>query len=277
MSGVEESRDTNYRTQVDPFYADKRHRVIPDFPLRRLVLPLDAARVEFLQKLSGDALFVDRLSTGLITVKLNGTSEDPIPLAALDGVEGFPIQDVLISNTAQPGLVINLWYGYQGRIRANSQTLTSIGTITNPVGVQGPRTYNNAPLLTDLPVLMREVGAPYGASSANASPSAALTPISLVPPGTNTNGLIVWAGGVYGRNSAGPAQQMTLLAKSSPPVSITDGDILSDPTALTELAAASSFMARISRPTFVAAGKGVYKMNLLAEANQYSSLLYTLL
>jgi hypothetical protein len=130
-----ESGDRTYRDQVDPTTADKRDRVIPASNLRRLPLDLSVAREQVPFKLRGDFLFADRRSTGMVDVRLNNTSEDPMPFAALDELADVPIEDVIITHAAQPGLVLNLWYGYRARFRANSQTITSIGSIVNPVSL----------------------------------------------------------------------------------------------------------------------------------------------
>jgi hypothetical protein len=114
---VSDRENPTYREQTSYITADKTGQVIPRAGLRRLPLALDVAAVERQVILRGDYLYADSLSTGVITVKLNSTSEDPMPLQAQASVEGFPMKEAFLSWAAQPGLILNLWYGYQGRMR----------------------------------------------------------------------------------------------------------------------------------------------------------------
>lgn len=127
--------DQRYRDQVSPITADKRDRVIPASNLRKLVLALDNARDNAHYVVHGDFLFADRDSTGSISVRLNSTGEDAWPLTAQDGVEDVPLKEIFVSNDAQAGKVLNLWYGYRARMRAGANSIASIGSILNPVGL----------------------------------------------------------------------------------------------------------------------------------------------
>jgi hypothetical protein len=108
---------------------DKTGRVLIRSGLRRKVLALDNALVEVPFRANGDFLYADQLSTGVVTIKLNNTSEDPIPFSAQSMVEDWPIEDVLISCAAQPGLVLNLWYGWRGRIRPPQSVVSLTGSV----------------------------------------------------------------------------------------------------------------------------------------------------
>jgi hypothetical protein len=108
---------------------DKTGRVLIRSGLRRKVLALDNALVEVPFRANGDFLYADQLSTGVVTIKLNNTSEDPIPFSAQSMVEDWPIEDVLISCAAQPGLVLNLWYGWRGRIRPPQSVVSLTGNV----------------------------------------------------------------------------------------------------------------------------------------------------
>ncbi len=109
--------DRSYRDQVDPITRDKRADVIPRSALRRVQIKLDNALAAQSFRLRGDVIFLDRNSTGVIQVQLNNTSEDPFPMAAGDGIEGLPFEDFFVTSAAQPGLVMNVWYGYSVRFR----------------------------------------------------------------------------------------------------------------------------------------------------------------
>jgi hypothetical protein len=124
-----------FREQLEPITADKRGIVIPRSSLRRLRLPLDAARNEVPFKCEGDMLYADSDSTGVITVRLNSESEDPWPIKAQGGVQNIPMREILVTHAAQAGKVLNLWYGYRARFVAPSADIATIGSILNRVGV----------------------------------------------------------------------------------------------------------------------------------------------
>ena len=129
MSGGRGGYD-HTREQTGYATGDKTGRVLVRTGLRRKVFALDNAATEQFFRLNGDFLYADHLSTGTITVKLNNTSEDPIPFSSQSMVEGWPIEDVHISWAAQPGLVVNLWYGWQARIRPPQSVVQLSGGIS---------------------------------------------------------------------------------------------------------------------------------------------------
>jgi len=130
------SQSPGYREQVEDITADKRGRVILASTLRRLQpLALDVAQTDTPLRVNGDYLYADPDSTGKIYVKLNSGAEDAFPLTAQAAVEGIPIKDILVSWAAQPGLVMNLWYGYQARFKPPQQSIASIGSILTPVNL----------------------------------------------------------------------------------------------------------------------------------------------
>ena len=114
---------TQYATE------DKTSRVLVRSGLRRKVIALDNALVEQQARLNGDFLYADALSTGSITLKLNNTSEDPIPFSSQSSIEEWPIEDVFISCAAQPGKVLNLWYGWRARIRPPQNVVQLLGSV----------------------------------------------------------------------------------------------------------------------------------------------------
>lgn len=128
-----ESRDPYYHAQVDPITSDKRDRVIPNANVRRLQLLLDNARNEVEFKCEGDFLFADTDSTGSIKVRLNSTAEDQFPIQAQGGVIEIPMRNIYITHAAQAGKILNLWYGYRARFLAPAQSISSIGSILNPI------------------------------------------------------------------------------------------------------------------------------------------------
>jgi len=127
------SQDPTYLGEVEQITADKRGQVIPRSSLRRLVIALDNALNAQQFRCRGDFIFFDSNTTGTATIQLNNTSEDPWPALALAGVQGIPIEDVFITSAAQPGKVLNLWYGYRARFLNPVQAIATIGSITNPI------------------------------------------------------------------------------------------------------------------------------------------------
>ena len=127
--------DRQFVDQTEAITADKRGRVLPATTMRRKVLALDVARANEHLVLPGDFLFADRNSTGTVEVRLNSTGEDPWPLTAQDGVRDVPMRDVFITHAAQPGLIVNLWYGFRARFLAGANSIASIGSILNPVNL----------------------------------------------------------------------------------------------------------------------------------------------
>lgn len=274
-----ESSSQTYRDQTDPINEDKRGRVIPASSLRPLRLALDNARVEVPFSVRGDFLFVDRASTGAVMVKLNNSGEGAMPFQALDELADIPIDEVLITHAAQPGLVLNLWYGYRARFRANSQTITSIGSITNAVVVQGANGTIAVPTLAlgSLPVSVRDVGFAYGASVQSILATAALTPIVLVAPGVNVNGMIVWEASHYVRTGT-PGAKGSILAKASAPATVVDGDVIVGMHASMEIAAGvGAWAGQLRRPVFIAAGKGLYQIADTLDTVKLVNAVYTLL
>ena len=262
--------DRTYRDQVDPITADKRGRVLVPTTLRRIVLALDVALVEERKQCNGDFLYVDTNSTGVITVKLNSTSEDPIPLTAQAAVEGVPMKDVFISCAAQPGKIINLWYGYQARFKPPSQSIATIGSITNPVGVQGPRSLANGPVLADLPVLTREVGIVYGASYVSNTGLGAAGTSQVFSAASNANGATIHAAGIA---TAAANNTIALLAKATAPTTSIDGVPI---LACISSGAAILTAPRLARAVFIPAGLGLFFFSAAVEAAAQRDVLYTL-
>jgi hypothetical protein len=257
------SGDPYYHEQADPVSADKRDRVILASTLRLRVIKLDSARVDEPMRVPGDFLFADRNSTGLITLKLNSTGEGPMPFAAMDSVHGLPINDIHVTNAAQAGLVLNLWFGYRARFTANSQTITSIGAITNQsvAAIGGVNALN-----------VTERGAAYGASFVSNTAGGAATNQQLVAPAVNVNGIIVYAAKL--QIVAGVAVcRSSILAKASAPGSSVDGEPLA-----TVVAVANGYGADDSKQrVFVSSGKGLHHFSDTAENASLASLLYTVL
>jgi len=265
-----ESYDRTYHEQVDPITADKRDRVIPRSNIRRLVVPLDVAGNEVPYRLRGDFLYADNNTSGVVTCKLNNTSEDPFPLLAQAGLAEMPFEDIYLTWSAQAGKVLNLFYGYKARFASPSQNIATIGTITNPVSVTGSS--GNPLLQTSInsgiasagnsPLIARDIGFIYGATYQAVSTLVSGNTDQVFAPGTNVNGAIIWAATGVSVVAAAANASLSLHAGTSVPVGFNTNDVL-----LSAVKAAQSATdiptayAELTRAVFVAAGKGVWWIN----------------
>lgn len=252
-----ESAARDYVDEVRDIFSDKRGRIIPALPLRRLVLDLTNARnaVEF--KCTGDFLFLDRNTTGLISVSLRNPQEDPMPMAALDIIEGVPMDRISITHAAQPGLVANLWYGYHARFRATSNSLSGITSTVNVL----------------------ELGYNYGASFQSNTSIAVNTNETIVAPASNVNGMtIVNASHGHGVAATGDYLTELLLKSGVAPASSIDGDmILVNAVRSQTLAGLHSSNVVLQNRLRVTAGKGYYRRaSITGEGNILFGTQYTL-
>lgn len=121
-------------------FGDKRN-VPPNFGnMQREVLDLSIARNVQEFRVHGDFLYADSDSTGVAYVQINGPTMPPFPFRASTGIHGFPYRTLSITNAAQAGLILNLWYGYGAKIIPPNQDIANIGTIatiTNPITLNG--------------------------------------------------------------------------------------------------------------------------------------------
>ncbi len=109
--------------------ADKRGVLSPFANVQKKVLLLDNATNQEELRVEGDFVYADPLSTGLIGVKYNADAMPAFPFRASTGVRGFPYKTLLLNWAAQPGLVLNLWYGFGAEIIPPNQDIANIGSI----------------------------------------------------------------------------------------------------------------------------------------------------
>lgn len=250
--------DRTYRDQVDPITGDKRDRVIPVTNLRRIVIALDNALVEQRQQCYGDFLYADSNSTGTITVKLNSTSEDPIPLLAQASVEDHPMKDIFISCAPQAGRVLNLWYGYRARFRPPAQNIATIGSILNTVSVQ-------------------DLGVTYGVAYASNTVFVANTPQNVLAAASNLNGARVVDAEFHSYDAGAANGATALLAKATAPATPIDGDVVCQTSAYATIAAAISDLGKLGHKVIVPAGRRLDWIASRATAGGQRKTLYTLL
>lgn len=125
-------------------------------------------------------------------------------------------------------------------------------------------------------ITIQNLGASYGASYRSVALLAANTPETIFTPAANVNGAILHSAQFYSQCGSGGANT-ALLAKTSAPSSVTDGDgILSADSAASQ-AGAPALTASLQNPIRIPAGKGLYAISAILETVGSRSALYTLL
>jgi hypothetical protein len=76
-----------------------------------LSIPLDIALVDKEIPIQGDFILIDRNSTGVAFIKMNSPAVDKFPVAANTMIKNYKVSRIFLSCAAQPGLILNLWYG----------------------------------------------------------------------------------------------------------------------------------------------------------------------
>jgi len=245
---------------------------------------IDLSNANALQELTfkGDVVYVDKDSTGSIGVKFDMAWPRFFPLGANGAIRGIPYEQLLLNWTAQPGLFVNLWFGYGVDIVAPNQDITSIGSIINPVTITGdvnaigPHLLGTGYNAADFPLLTREVGARYASTYSTLTLIGSNAPQQVFAPGTNTNGAIIHDLQYVTRNDSA-SMRAAFVAHTSAPVSTADGDVLlsSGPTFTNTPGIWQSN--HLTRPLYIAAGKGLWFIVNVAETDGQRSVLYTLL
>lgn len=144
--------------------------------------------------------------------------------------------------------------------------------ITNTVTVQGPRVITAGPLVTDQPLLMRDVGSVPGAQFLSNANQAALATQQVFSAASNVNGAIVWDVEITTASAA--QQSVALLAKATAPTTAIDGTEVAQVGCL---AAALGTLPRMPHPRFIPAGLGLFFFIVALETQSYHKVDYTLL
>lgn len=167
---------------------------------------------------------------------------------------------ILIENVAQPGKRMRIIYGVDIDFQAG---------VNASIAIAGTVDVGNS---IDEKIPVFDAGFTYGASYASITTLAANTPDTIFTPAANTNGAIVWQGSSL--SGEGSALAPVFIAKNAAPVSVIDGDIISDYSSYN---IGNSAMTKIPRPVKIPAGKGLYFICGGAETVAFRSCLYTLL
>jgi hypothetical protein len=192
-----------YQRLTDQVRGDKRGLDYLAGALQPIVLDLSSAQTLKEFALAGDVLYVDKLSTGTVKFRPDMSWQRGFPLGANSGVRDFPFKSLLLEWDAQPGETFVLWFGYGINIIPPNQDITTIGSITDPVRI--------APMS-------------YASSFDSAAVLAAGVNTTILAPGSNLDGVDIEDCGIVAFGAA--TAYITLLAKSSAPASIADGEII---------------------------------------------------
>ena len=220
-------------------------------PFQYVDIALNVAGVNQIFNVSGDFLYVDASSTGLVTLELNNQYNDPS--APFQVSAGFGLQALFkqlkLTWAAQAGKKIRLMYSTGDKVVPTNST-----TISGSVSVSS-------------------TGNAYTGSYKSVTAMAANTPDTVFAPGANANGAIVWTADYVSNQAAAGAA--CFIAKNAAPATVIDGDVLS----MMSGGIGQWIRGNLFVPIKIDAGKGLYYINSGGEAGGgYSrSCLFTLL
>ena len=273
-----------FQEYYDRVYGDKRGILFGGGNLQPLELNLNAAQSLKDFELQGDFIWMDPDSTGDIRVKFSMAQPRAMTMRANYRFARVPFKQLLIEWDAQPGETAILWTGWGVEALPSANDITNLSNIINPVTVQeilsavevkGPRSYNNAPVLADLPVLVREIGYVAASNFLSNATFAADTAQTIFSAASNANGAIVWEGSFWHRTGT-TGTISTVLAKSSAPVNTGDGEGIITQQFSQDGGAVWYSSGQLARPRFIAAGYGLYEISNIATTARSSRYSYTL-
>lgn len=186
------------------YLADKRGILFPVGNIQAQAVDLTQARIKERIEIQGDFVFADSDSTGTGYLRFNNPSMPAMPFRTNTGVYGFPIKEVFLTNAAQVGKVLNLWYGYGARVIPPNQDITTIGSITQPI----------------------QTTESYGVSFSTTSVLAANTPQNILAAASNLAGVRLSTASRRSYRVTFGTIGNALLAKATAPANIIDGDSL---------------------------------------------------
>lgn len=239
--------------QVRAFYNEfEANRLGRVRPIDLKTFDLSTARTDVFVNVAGDMLWADLESTGLVKVKRNHDQAPAIPFKANSTIHGQPFKGIYITNTAQSGKILNLWYGLGERITPPNQDITSIQSIStlDLVSAITPPSIRTTPYFR------------YSVSSALNT---------IVAPAANTAGVRVGRG-LIGHVSS--TMWMRLMMKASAPATYDDAAAIT----LSAIRTTSPNLERSWESEFIVpAGYGLYEQSNEAINPSYAQLGYTVL
>lgn len=214
--------------------------------------------------LAGNFFFIDQDPTnvGNATVRfVDNNSVWDTPIAVGPGSNWrVPFTGLVIENAAQAGKRLRILYG------VDIETVPGINAqvvIAGAVSVIGPHAMNVGPVLTDSPVLTREVGILFGSNFQSAANLAAGATEQIFSAAANANGAVIWEAEIDSLPSlAGTGTIVSLHTHTAAPAAFTDGQahlqvIVNLATAVGQDAAGR----QLARARFIPAGRGAWFYN----------------
>lgn len=169
---------------------------------------------------------------------------------------------LLIENAAQAGKRMRIFYGVDIDFQAG---------VNASIAITGSVNVNNLPAA---PANIVDAGYTYGASYKSVTAMAANTPDTIIAPGANVNGAIIWDAGFFDVHSA--FGQIAMIAKNAAPTTVIDGDVLL--IAENFVAGASNYSSgKLEKSVKIPAGKGLYYIQNGTQTGSHRFCNYTLL
>jgi hypothetical protein len=104
----------------DALQGNKRPTDYPVSHFQNITLDLSVAHRNARLEIQGDFIYVDPDSIGIAQIGFNNPQLTKIDAYPGFSLHGFPIKDVYITNIAQPGGLLSIWYGYGCLIALNN-------------------------------------------------------------------------------------------------------------------------------------------------------------
>jgi hypothetical protein len=171
-----------------------------------------------------------------------------LPVGPQDLIPDIPFDRLFIEWPAQPGLIVNLWFGYGSGVKPSAANIATLTSITNPVDIS-----DRAARLLGL-ATVQDVALLFSTSYVASSLITAGTPLNAVAAGSNVNGIRLHDAKVAGVQTTG-LSEVTLLSKTTAPTTITDGDVIANADSMILLSTSFVSLGRILKPIRVASGK----------------------
>ena len=168
----------------------------------------------------------------------------------------IPFTQLLIENkTAQAGKKIRIFYGVDVDFTAGINATLILSSLP-PVTLAAPAVIS------------------YGASAVSYGATTLLTPVQLVAPASNVNGIIIWSATIAEYLSTNAAS--SIVAKSSAPANPSDGDVILNASNVAP-ASQNGSGGTLNTPVKIPAGKGIYYISGASASTGLRSILYTVL
>lgn len=213
-------------------------------------LDLSTARTDTEFRLAGNFIFCDKETDGDAHIRFSSNQNPLFPVGANSLVQGLPFNKIYITNTAQAGKTLNIWYGQDVGIQPPNQDITSIGTVS---------TVNTVGSITDVANISAIT--PETINGSSFFYYGALTTLqTIVTPASNTAGIKIYNAYAHAYSGGYIAR---LMAKTSAPSAVTDNTAKTLAVSVTSSSSGggSSSLNPTLTPLIVPAGYGLYSQS----------------